>query len=105
MSIVEPTSRYAQTPVKTHALPDGREVNHFARRFLPQPDELAVFGTLTVLGGDRLDTMAARAFGDPELFWRLVDGNRESLPRKLAVEVGRQLRLTLPAGFPGAPGA
>jgi hypothetical protein len=105
MSQVEPNSRYARTPVKTYTLPDGREVNYFARRFLPQPDQLAEFGRYVVHGGDRLDTVAARAFGDPELFWRLVDGNRELLPRKLVAAVGRQLRLTLPAGFPGAFGA
>jgi hypothetical protein len=105
MSIVEPTSRYAQTAVKTYTLPDGREVNYFARRFLPQPDALGTLGYYTVRGGDRLDTVAARTLGDPELFWRLVDGNREILPRKLVAAVGRQLRITAPAGFPGAFGA
>jgi hypothetical protein len=76
-----------------------------ARRFLPQPDELASFGSYVVVGGDRLDTIAARAFGDPELFWRLVDGNRELMPRRLVEDVGRVLNLTLPAGIPGVFGA
>ncbi|HEY0230022.1 MAG TPA: LysM domain-containing protein [Dokdonella sp.] len=105
MNAFAPNSRYVQTAVKTCTLPDGREVNYLARRFLPQPDELAQFGGYSVAGGDRLDTVAARAFGDPELFWRLVDGNRELLPRRLVEAVGRALRLTLPAGFPGAFGA
>lgn len=98
-------SRYLQTPIKTCISPDGREVNYLARRFLPQQDDLADFGRTTVVAGNRLDTIAARAFGDPELFWRLVDGNRELLPRKLTVTIGRQLRLTLPIGFPGVFGA
>lgn len=102
---IDASSRYAQTPVKTFTMPDGREVNYLARRVLPLPEDLATFGTYVVHGGDRLDTIAARALGDPELFWRLVDGNRELLPRALVAAVGRTLRLTLPAGFPGAFGA
>lgn len=98
-------SRYAQTAAKVYTLADGREVNYLSRRFLPQPDELVQFASYTVVVGDRLDTIAASAFGDPELFWRLVDGNRELLPRKLTAAIGRQLRLTLPAGFQGAFGA
>ena len=105
MTTFAPNSRYLQTQVLTRTLPDGREINYLARRFLPQPDALAAFGSYTVAGGDRLDTVAARAFGDPELFWRLVDGNRELVPRRLVEEVGRALRLTLPAGIPGAFGA
>lgn len=105
MNAFAPNSRYAQTDMKTFTLADGREVNYLARRFLPQPDDLAQFGSYEVAGGDRLDTIAARAFGDPELFWRIVDGNRELLPRKLTEEIGRSLRLTLPAGIPGAFGA
>ena len=93
MSTFAANSRYAQTTIKTLTLDDGREVNYLARRFLPQPDELAQFGVCTVVAGDRLDTIAARVFGKAELFWRLVE------------EVGRALRLTLPAGFPGAFGA
>jgi hypothetical protein len=105
MNAFAANSRYVQTPVKTCTLPDGREINYLARRFLPQPDELASFGSYVVVGGDRLDTIAARAFGDPELFWRLVDGNRELMPRRLVEDVGRVLNLTLPAGIPGVFGA
>jgi hypothetical protein len=105
MSDFAPNSRYAQTATKTFTLDDGREVNYLARRFLPDPDTLAAFGTYTVVVGDRLDTIAARAFGDPELFWRLVDGNRVLRPNELVAAIGRQLRLTLPAGMPGVPDA
>lgn len=105
MNAFPPSSRYAQTPVKYLSLPDGREVNYLARRFLPQPDELAAFGRWTVVGGDRLDSVAARAFGDPELFWRLLDGQHELLPRRLVASVGRSLRLTQPPGFPGSSDA
>lgn len=105
MTIDAANSRYAQTAIKTFTLDDGREVNYLARRFLPQPDELARFATYTVVAGDRLDTIAARAFGDPQLFWRIVDGNRELQPLGLIAAIGRQLRLTLPVGMPGVFGA
>jgi len=105
MSDFAPNSRYAQTATKTFTLDDGREVNYLARRFLPDPDTLAAFGTYTLVAGDRLDTIAAHAFGDPEIFWRLVDGNRVRRPTELTAAIGRTLRLTLPEGMPGVPGA
>ncbi|MDQ6851962.1 MAG: hypothetical protein M3070_18885 [Actinomycetota bacterium] len=43
--------------------------------------------------GERLDHVAARAFGDPEQFWRLCDVNTELRPNDLQV-VGR--RITIP---------
>lgn len=101
MNTVDPTSRYATVPLKTYTLADGREVNYFARRLLPHPELLAEFGRHVVQTGDRLDTVAAQGFGDPTLFWRLVDGNRELLPRALVAALGRSLRLTLPPGFAG----
>ena len=105
MNTFAANSRYAQTAIKTCTLQDGREVNYLARRFLPQPNELAQFATYTVVAGDRLDTIAARAYGDPELFWRIVDGNRELRPTDLIAIIGRPLRLTLSAGMPGVSGA
>jgi hypothetical protein len=98
-------SRYAPVQTLTFVQPDGTEVLYLAPRILPLPEDLATSGSYVVNGGDRLDTVAARTLGDPELFWRLVDGNRELLPRALVATPGRTLRLTLPAGFPGVPGA
>ncbi|MEO5558135.1 MAG: LysM domain-containing protein [Dokdonella sp.] len=105
MTIYAANSRYVLTAIKTFTLDDGREVNYLARRFLPQPDELAQFATYTVVAGDRLDTIAARAFGDSQLFWRIVDSNRKLQPLELTAAIGRQLRLTLPFGIPGVFGA
>lgn len=101
MSQFAANSRYVNTPVKTYTLPDGSEVNHLARRFVPQPESLALLGTCTVVQGDRIDNIAARALGDAELFWRVCDGNRELRPAALTETIGRVLRITLPAGFPG----
>lgn len=95
-------SRYVNTPVKTRILPDGSELNYLARRFLPQPESLALLGTAVVVQGDRIDNIAARTLGDAELFWRICDGNRELRPAALTATIGRVLRITLAAGFPGA---
>ena len=55
--------------------------------------------------GERPDMVAAAAFGDPELFWRLCDANREVRPAALTETVGRVLRITLPQDIPGASDA
>jgi nucleoid-associated protein YgaU len=55
-----------------------------------------------VAQGDRLDTLSAAAYGDPELFWRIADANEAFDPDELTQAVGRVLRITLPQGMEGA---
>ncbi|HET7065493.1 MAG TPA: LysM domain-containing protein [Rudaea sp.] len=105
MSTFAANSRYVNTPIKTCTLPGGKQVNYLARRFVPPPESLGLLGTYAVTQGDRLDNLAARLLGDPELFWRICDGNRELRPAALTEAIGRLLRITAPAGFPGAPNA
>lgn len=105
MSNFAANSRYVNTPVKTWTRPDGTEVNYLARRFVPQPESLGLLGMYTVAQGDRLDNLAARLLGDAELFWRICDGNRELRPAALTEAIGRSLRITAPAGFPGVSNA
>ncbi|WP_194825060.1 LysM peptidoglycan-binding domain-containing protein [Nocardia sp. XZ_19_231] len=95
------TSRYVTIPTATHDV-DGRTTRYLTRRFLPQPEELALLHTHTVAEGERLDNVTARYLGDPEQFWRIADANRALRPDDLLAVVGRELRITLPAGFPGA---
>ena len=99
-----PTSRYASTPIAAMSL-DGVTVRFVTRRFVPDPGALAVLGTRVVVAGDRGDVLAATIFGDPELFWRLCDGNRIIFPGDLTAELGRRLRITGPQGVPGGPRA
>jgi hypothetical protein len=99
-----PTSRYADTAVLVHVDAEGRETPYLARRLLPDPDALTQIGAHVVEEDDRLDTIAAAAFGEPLLSWRALDGNRAVHPRELLV-LGRVLRITLPLGVPGAPDA
>jgi len=97
-----PTSRYAATPAR--AL-DGTDVRYRARRLVPQPDRLATLGEHVVVEGDRLDLLAARYLGDPELWWRIADANVCDDPDELTQVVGRRLRIALPEGMPGVPDA
>ncbi len=96
-----PNSRYHGTPVRTHVTSDGQEIVHLARRFVPHPDRLSLLEMHRVAEGERPDHVAAHRLGDPELFWRLADGNRVLDPAELTREVGRLLRVTLPEGVAG----
>lgn len=98
------TSRYHGLPTATVALPDGRTVTHVRRRFLPALDSLAVAAEHVVDAADRIDTLAARYLGDPEQFWRVCDGNLVQFPWELTDVPGATVRVTLPAGIPGATG-
>lgn len=101
-----PTSRYAQTPVVAWDPGDGRPpIPHLARRLVPLAERLATLGEHEVVAGDRLDLIAARYYGDPELWWRIADGNPAADPDELTDRVGRRLRITAPEGMPGAADA
>jgi hypothetical protein len=96
-----PSSRYAGVETTTIVDWDGRIIIYLRRRFVPQPERFALLSEHSVTSGERLDHIAARAFGDPELFWRICDANRALRPEELTSEIGRRLRITLPEGVPG----
>jgi hypothetical protein len=98
-----PNSRYHGLTTKMHTTADGRVVVYLARRFLPPPDRFSLLQEHVVAERDRLDNLAARYFGDPELFWRIADANNAMRPDALTEEIGRRLRITLPEGIPTAP--
>jgi hypothetical protein len=102
IGVFGPTSRYAALPVAKIDL-DGETHLYVRRRFLPQPDALSAIGDHTVIQGERLDHIAARYFGDPEMFWRICDATRELDPFALTETPGRRLAITLPEGVPGFP--
>lgn len=96
-----PLSRYANLETATLDLQDERQVIYVRRRFLPQPESLALIEEHVVRYGDRIDNVAAAALGDPELFWRIGDANRAVDAPDLVSEPGRRLRICMPEGFPG----
>ncbi len=95
------TSRYYGLPIETLDLPDGTSLAYVSRRFLPAPERFLNLQHHTVTQGERLDNIAAKYFGDPELFWRICDANRAMRPEALTDPPGRRLRITLPAGIAG----
>lgn len=100
-NLFPPTSRYHGKATAEWSPAQGESVKYLRRRFLPDPADLDETSQVTVEAGDRTDLLAARALGDPELFWRLADGNGALAPQELTEEVGRKLRVTLPEGVPG----
>lgn len=100
--VVSPTSRYAAVGTAVFDPDSDRPVAYLLRRFVPHPERLADLGTYVVVAGDRTDRAAASAYGDPELFWRLCDGNRAVFPEELVEQPARRLRITAPEGTPGA---
>lgn len=92
-------SRYFGAEVRKTTL-NGREVGYLARRLVPGPERYATLGALVVQAGDRPDTLATRAIGDPEQYWKIADANVVLHPNELTEVVGAKVRLTLPQGIP-----
>jgi hypothetical protein len=97
-------SRYYGLAQQQLTLPDGQVVVYLERRFVPRADSLAALGSYVVRPLDRIDLIAYRALGDPELSWRIADGNNAMQPAELETPAGRRLRVTLPSDVPGGSG-
>jgi hypothetical protein len=94
-------SRYANVGQAVWTEPDGSQVPYLLRRLLPAPGSLATASLYQVRLGDRIDTIANSALGDPTLSWMLGDANLAMRPTQLA-QPGSVLVIPLPAGTPGA---
>jgi hypothetical protein len=95
------TSRYYGIDTETLSTADGKTIIYLKRRFLPSPDRFQLLQEHTVTQAERLDNIAAKFLGDPELFWRLADANGAMRPEDLVKTVGRKLKITLPQGITG----
>jgi hypothetical protein len=96
------TSRYYGMDTATLTAADGTTIIYLTRRFLPSPDSFQLLQWHTVTQEERLDNIAAKFLGDPELFWRIADANGAMRPEDLMQTVGRQLKITLPQGITGS---
>jgi hypothetical protein len=96
------TSRYYGIDTETLTAADGTTTIYIKRRFLPSTDSFQLLQLHTVTQGERLDNIAAKFLGDPELFWRIADANGAMRPEGLLDTVGRQLKITLPQGITGS---
>lgn len=86
----DPESRYYSLPNLVHRTRDGREIVYKQRRLVPRTPPA---GETTLAQGERLDLVAARALGNPRLYWRICDVNRELDPFRIEEETGRELKL------------
>jgi len=99
------TSRYYGIDTATIETLSGKTIIYLRRRFVPPPERFALLQEHAVTEGDRLDNITFHYLGDPEQFWRIADANRAMHPDELTETIGRQLRITLPEGIPGASNA
>jgi hypothetical protein len=99
-----PNSRYYGLPTTTITTSDGRMLSYVTRRFVPPPEDFSLLQTYSVMQNDRLDSIAAKYFGDPLLYWRICDANRAIRPAELTETIGAQLSITLPAGIQSPTG-
>ena len=98
-----PNSRYSNVQTATLETSDAKVTVYLRRRFVPPAERFALLQEYTVVQGDRLDNLAARLIGDPEMFWQLCDANGAMRPDELTGAPGRKIRITLPEGIPGGP--
>lgn len=94
-------SRYRGLPLLSYTDSKGVEHIYVGRRFVPRPETLAEVGYMEIHEGDRIDNIANQVYGDPEIYWRIVDGNRVLTSGELTERIGERLRITLPEGMPG----
>ncbi len=91
-----PSSRYRYVPVLRRTLPDGTVALYLARRILPAPERHVPFEFRRLTGAERPDAVAADAYGDPALWWRIVDATGEADPADLTGQPGRLIMIPLP---------
>jgi len=104
-SLFPTNSRYQGIATTTLQTSDETTIVYLLRRFVPPPQQFAVLQQHTITQGERLDNIAAKYLGDPELYWRLCDANNAMRPSELTETVGRIINLTLPEGIPGSQNA
>ena len=91
-----PNSRYARQPLLALAQPGGTSVPYLARRIIPAAERFTPFDSHKVQGDERVDAVAAAAYGDALQYWRICDANAVADPADTCRETGRRLVLPLP---------
>ena len=93
------TSRYHGITALQIPAADGSAIVYLKRRFIAPREQFTVIGIHFVTQSDRLDNIAAKYLGDPELFWRICDANAVIVPNELTDTIGEQILITLPEGL------
>lgn len=89
-------SRYRDVPLRTRIGPDGTIEEFVGRRIIPAMERYGVAGRYRLIAGDRIDRIAADAFGDAEQYWKICDANGDADPAQAAGPPGRLLVIPLP---------
>jgi hypothetical protein len=92
----DPTSRYYPIKDARYTEAGGNVVVYKRRRFLPQGEKLLSVAEVVVSQEDRLDLIAFRTLGRPEVFWRVADANDAMNPFDLTAVPGVTLRIPAP---------
>ena len=91
-----PSSRYRGVSERTRKRADGREETFVGRRIIPGIERYTVLDRVTTDGHARIDLVAASAYGDPLLYWRICDANGEAEPADATQPAGRLLLIPMP---------
>jgi hypothetical protein len=94
--MIDQGSRYAKIETATLTAADGREISYLKRRFLPDGAAQPLLAEVTIVGGDRLDLIAARVIGEPTHWWRIADANNAIDPLDLVDQPGSKIRIAVP---------
>src|SRR6476619_5366449 len=94
-----PHSRYSGVPLALLQVRPGEPgVVYVLRRFIPAPGTLTLAGQHVVAALERPDSLSAKYFGDPLLYWRIADANAVVDPNELTDTLGRRLDIPLAMG-------
>jgi hypothetical protein len=99
--MISADSRYASAAQLTHTAADGEQLAYLIPRLLPPPESFSPVLTHRVTDSDRLDLIAWKNLGNPQLSWRIADANRAMHPGALPGAPGDTLVVPV-AGSVGA---
>jgi hypothetical protein len=94
-------SRYYGLRTASLATTESGTISYVTRRFIPPPESFAVLQRHRVVQSERVDVVAAQAYGDPLLYWRLCDANLALRPEDVTAKPGAFINVTLASGIPG----
>ena len=90
------SSRYYAQPQLSRSRADGTVETYLARRILPTTTRFVAMDHLRLTGAERPDTLAFDTYGDPFLWWRIVDASGDADPATLTRPEGRLVMIPLP---------
>ena len=96
MDAFPPNSRYFNMPLRTRTAADGTMETFVGRRIIPALERFRALDRHRTTGNDRIDSVAAVSYGDPELYWRICDANGDAEPADGTKPTGRLLVIPLP---------